>query len=56
MHFFREQTVHAIMGSLMCLLYDAADNLAQVIVDFDLENGSFSFVDREDLLTTFSPK
>jgi hypothetical protein len=43
------------MGSLMCLLYDASNNLTQVIVDFDLENGSFSFVDRDDLLTTFSP-
>jgi len=47
--------VHAIMGSLMCLLYDTSNNLTQVIVDFDIENGSFSFVDREDLLTTFSP-
>ena len=43
------------MGSLMCLLYDTSNNLTQVIVDFDIENGSFSFVDREDLLTTFSP-
>lgn len=55
-HFFREQQVHCVMGSAMCLLYSSSDSLKQVVVDFDFERASFSFVDQEDLMSTFSPK
>jgi hypothetical protein len=54
-HFFREKMVHCVAGSLMTLLYESEDHINQVIVDFDLEGAYFSFVDREDLMTVFSP-
>jgi hypothetical protein len=47
--------VHGVSGSVMCLLYECVGTLNQVIVDFDLEYGIFSFVDREDLMNVFSP-
>lgn len=53
-HFFIASLVNAVMGSLQCLLFELPDGedpgLVQVIVDFDLAEGSFSFVDCKELL------
>jgi hypothetical protein len=54
-YLFKEQMVHSVAGSVMCLLFDSAPSLNQVIIDFDFENGFFSYVDQDDILTAFSP-
>ena len=54
-HFFKEQMVSCVMGSVMCLLYENINSLTQVVVDFDQEQGFFQFVDKQDILSTFSP-
>jgi hypothetical protein len=60
LHFFRESMVHAIMGSIQCLLLELPEpndnELTQIIVDFDLDQGSFSFIDSQELLAKISPK
>jgi len=61
-HFFGESMVNAVMGSLQCLLFELPEGaedsseLTQVIVDFDLAEGSFSFVDSKELLEKVSSK
>lgn len=63
-YLFQEKKVHACMGSLLALTYylkplqDATDgdekkpfvDLDQIITDFDLENGTFWFVDKKDMV------
>jgi hypothetical protein len=54
-YFFRQGVVQVCAGSLSCLCFEAPredkdlPDLTQIIVDFDLEEGSFSFVDKDDL-------
>lgn len=55
-YLFKEQLVHCVCGSVLTLLNENLPNLNQVIVDFEFESGIFQFVEREDLLTVFSPK
>tara|TARA_B110000285_G_C14901267_1_gene503390 strand:+ start:644 stop:790 length:147 start_codon:yes stop_codon:yes gene_type:complete len=48
------------MGSIQCLLLELPEpndnELTQIIVDFDVDQGSFSFIDSQELLAKISPK
>jgi len=48
-YLFKHGLVNAICGSSMCLLQTNDHSLDQVIIDFDLENGLFSFITKSDL-------
>ena len=44
--FYKEETIQVAFGTSKLLCYEGFD---QAIVDFDLNKGSFSFIDRDDL-------
>eukprot|EP00347_Sterkiella_histriomuscorum_P006973 403350735 len=44
-YFYQEQKVHAVCGSPKIFLYECE----QVIVDFDLQKKTFSFIDRDEM-------
>ena len=50
--------MHAVCGSTKLLLYSATPRVDQVIVDFDLQKGTFSFIDKQvtPLLNSFDRK
>lgn len=47
--FFAEEMVHVVFGSTMLLCYE---QITQAVVDFDIVQGTFTFVDRTDLKIT----
>ena len=63
-HFFRSKMVQAVIGSLSCMFceFESIDSqgtsdpedLTQVITSLDLENGSFTFVDKIDIIASFN--
>lgn len=46
MQFQLEELVNVVFGSAKLLCFDKID---QAIVDFDITNGTFTFIDRKDL-------
>ena len=54
-YLFKSKYVTAVSGSLMCLFYENAPQLNQVIVGINLQSGIFQFVEKDDLLNMFSP-
>ena len=61
-YLYQQKKVHACIGSVMAMSYDpkpAPDDpepaestidLEEIITDFDLENGTFTFVGKADIL------
>ena len=45
-YFFEEQTISIAFGSVKLLCFEKFE---QAVVDFDLKNGTFSFIDRSEL-------
>jgi hypothetical protein len=43
-------------GSAKLLMYSEKPKIDQVIIDFDLVNGTFSFLDKQDMLKTLGMK
>jgi len=48
--------VHACCGSSKILLYSDKPKIDQVIVDFDLEKATFSFIDKQDMIKSLGIK
>jgi len=46
-YFYDKEFVHACCGSSKILLYSETPKIDQVIVDFDLDKATFSFIDKQ---------
>ena len=46
--FYRSKLVHACVGSVQSLLYTS--DLSQIITGFNIETGTFQFVDKQEML------
>ena len=64
-YLFREKMVQAVIGSLSCLMYQNSkagkpkeggdpEDLTQIITNIDLELGSFKFVDKWEIVSSFN--
>lgn len=47
-YFYEAQCAHVCCGSALLLSYSSTQGVDQVIVDFDLDRGSFQFLDRQE--------
>lgn len=49
-YFYDQEVVHACCGSSKILLYSDKPCVDQVIVDFDLDKATFSFIDKQEMI------
>jgi nitrous oxide reductase len=55
-YFYDQEVVHACCGSSKILLYSDKPKVDQVIVDFDLDKATFSFIDKQEMIKSLGIK
>ena len=53
-YLYKEKLVHALVGDFLCLMFGEKDyGLTQIIIDIDIDEERFFYVDRQEFLDCF---